>query len=491
VNFKNAHVGQMASETVVSHNTIVSGQFPKHMGWSDEVLRDVDNVLGYGAGAIVTVGDLTYDQYVQLIEAKGYPKLGDYMHKKWPDRVVANFGQKQYQVESTAASSSDYWVFIGGKKNVADLPDPSVLPWAGKYRGPSGCVPDYIASDNRFKISSGNATDTYDTDVDKPTWLYPEDGRHVPGVYEDHLAGDDWVVDAAVKVMEDEDSDWSAMHLNFSGIDKIGHMWGGGDVDTLDEYGWDPSTVMAQVHMPWIAKNADDQIGRLISKLRKLGQWKETLFVVLADHGVTYGENFYGQDYKNGAYDSWYNDPTGVCANTSYGRPPLTNPALKPLNDTGNIAYSYQSTAIEAWLIDQSWSKKMEAAAVMKTMPSVIATYVRWGDRYVLVSKGAMTAAEQAWWRANGQRIVNTMAFKGSADVVGLLQDHTNYSCYGDHGGAQKDVQRVPMVFYAKGMKPIKHGAQFRLADVMPTVLRAMGIKQTTPTDGKAYKLPL
>jgi hypothetical protein len=164
---------------------------------------------------------------------------------------------------------------------------------------------------------------------------------------------------------------------------------------------------------------------------------------------------------------------------------------LQPLNDTGNIAYSYQSTAIEAWLINQSWSKKMEAAAVVRTMPSVIATYVRWGDRYVLVSKGKMTAAEHAWWRPNAQRIVNTMAFDGAADVIGLLQDRTNYACYGDHGGAQKDVQRVPMVFYAKGMKNVKHGAQFRLVDVLPTVLRTMGIPQMAPMDGKAYKLPM
>ena len=98
VNFNNAYVGQMASETVVSHNSIVSGQFPKH-GPADEVMRDVDDVLGYGEGAIVTVGDLTYDQYVQLVEAKGYPKLGDYMHKKWLDRVGGRLGQKQYQVE--------------------------------------------------------------------------------------------------------------------------------------------------------------------------------------------------------------------------------------------------------------------------------------------------------------------------------------------------------------------------------------------------------
>ena len=30
----------MAAETVISHNVITSGLFPKHMGWSNEVYRD-------------------------------------------------------------------------------------------------------------------------------------------------------------------------------------------------------------------------------------------------------------------------------------------------------------------------------------------------------------------------------------------------------------------------------------------------------------------
>ena len=46
VSFPNALVGHMAAETVVSHNVITSGRFPKHMGWSNEVYRDVDGVLG-------------------------------------------------------------------------------------------------------------------------------------------------------------------------------------------------------------------------------------------------------------------------------------------------------------------------------------------------------------------------------------------------------------------------------------------------------------
>lgn len=484
VNFTRAYVGQMATETVVSHNTMVSGLFPKNMGWSDEVLRDVDNVLGYGAGAMVTTGDLSYQEYTKLIEALGYPKIGDYLHAAFPGRVVANVGQKKYQVESTAASSSDYWVYMGSRKRTADLPDPSVLPWSGRYRGPAGNVPPYILNDHRFKISSGNPGDAYGTNVDKPAWLYPEDGRYHPGVYPGHESGDAWVADAAMKIMERED--WSFIHLNFSGIDKIAHLWGGGPVDSLETYGWDPASPVDMVHMPWIAKNADRQLGRLMAKLKALGQWDETLVVVLGDHGFTHGERFYGIDKANGAYESWYN---GVAANVA-DYAPSSNPWLRELNDTGNIAFSYQSTAIEVWLVDQSMPRKMEAARIVAGMPGVIATYIRMGDRYVLTSTGAMTVRERAWWAAHAQEIVDTMAFDGAAEVVGLFGDRVCYAAYGDHGGAQREVQRIPMVMFTPGVQPVAVGTPARLVDVMPTVLRAMGVRATAPMDGKAFKLP-
>jgi arylsulfatase A-like enzyme len=124
-------------------------------------------------------------------------------------------------------------------------------------------------------------------------------------------------------------------------------------------------------------------------------------------------------------------------------------------------------------------------------MPDVIATYVRWGDRYVLTSKGPMTKAERTWWEANGQRLVDTMASPTAPDVVGLLKDRTSYGAYGDHGGAQKEVQRIPMVMWAKGMKHFDSTAQFRLVDVLPTVLYNMGIQKMAPMDGRAYKLGL
>ena len=56
---------------------------------------------------------------------------------------------------------------------------------------------------------------------------------------------------------------------------------------------------------------------------------------------------------------------------------------LEPLKDTGNVAYSYQSTAIETWLDRPGCGQEeRQTAKAMTTLPGVIATYVRNGDRY-------------------------------------------------------------------------------------------------------------
>jgi hypothetical protein len=494
----------------------VSGLFPQHMGWSDEAIRDVNNVLGYGD--IVTTGDLVTTDYEKLIIAAGnYKKLGDYLHDAFPGTVVANVGQKGYQVESMAALSSDIYVRMDSARFVSLLPSGITVPWTGKFRGPRGAVagapiapgytlPDYIKNDSRLYISAGNpvpatpptpdgpdVSDTYGTTITQPAWIYPEDGRYAPGPYAGHESGDAWVANAALDIMSNED--WSGLWVTFSAIDKIGHMWGGGAVDSLATYNWDPNDFLQySIHMPWVAKNADDQLGRLLDEVKAEDEARgtKTLVVVTADHGSTYGKDagFEGVNALNaGNNTNWYAG-TWHAGSTSTSTSP-GSPALKPLMDTGNVAFSYQSTAIETWLKVQSWSKKLDAAAVMATLPGVIATYAKDGDRYALVSRGAMTVAERKWWAAHGQELVDTMAFDGSADVVGLLADYTSYGAFGDHGGAQMDVQRIPMVFYASGMQRLERGTPFRLVDIMPTILRTMNVDATAPMDGKGYNLPI
>ena len=62
------------------------------------------------------------------------------------------------------------------------------------------------------------------------------------------------------------------------------------------------------------------------------------------------------------------------------------------------------------------------------------------------------------------------MAAANGPDVIGLLHDKTSYGVYGDHGGAQEAVQRVPMVFWSPNLAFANTtGGPFRTPDILPT----------------------
>ena len=81
-NFPNAYVGHMAAETVISHNVITSGQLPKHMGWTNEVYRDTDGVLGTAGNYYIT-SSMSCAEFKSLIEHGNYPKIQDYLDSKF------------------------------------------------------------------------------------------------------------------------------------------------------------------------------------------------------------------------------------------------------------------------------------------------------------------------------------------------------------------------------------------------------------------------
>jgi len=493
--FRNAYLGYMASETVISHNVIVSGQRPNHMGWVDEAYRDSGNLLAGGANNMWITGDLTLGQFDTLVNNQGYKKLSDYLQPSLGGKFIT-VGEKSYAVESAAAGAdnpADIAVRLSSRTGTkaADLtkpppfvPDACSVTLGGQYRFPSGRnVPAYLSDPcGRYFINSDKSND-YGTLGQFPSRIYPEDGnRFFPGTDPNHLGGDVWVADAAMAMMENE-TDWSGMFVTMGGIDKAGHMWGA-DQDVqpaLDDIGY-------QTHVEAAAKIADAQLGRMIDKLRELGQLDDTLIVLTADHGGTHGgtngAQFYGQDFASAGDTNWY---YGNSINDGLFNNP--SPALKPLIDTGNVQFSYQSTAIETWLINNGQTQKLQAAAAMKTLPGVMATYYRNGTGFTLASTGTMSSSERSWWKDHAQSIVNGLAASNGPDVVGLLRDDVSYGAFGDHGGASEEVQRVPVVFYAPGFVQVNNsGKPFTTPDILPTILKALGIK-AGPMDGKGVGL--
>ena len=499
-NFRNAYLGYMASETVISHNVIVSGLLPKHMGWVDEAYRDTGDLLGGGLNSMQITGDLSLDQFQTLVSSEGYPKLSDYLHTAFPGTKFITVGEKSYAVESATAGSGDIGVRLSSRRSDVTSPYPTgCTNLGGRWRSPVGRnVPAYLTMPDaidpmacgRFFINSDKGND-YGTATTFPASLYPEDGnRFVPGsdpsALAGHTGGDTWVADAAIAMMENEN--WSGMFVTLGGIDKGGHMWSG-DQDTD---GHDCSTGAGQTHVDCMAKNADIQLGRMLDKLEALGILDDTLVVLTADHGVTHAANFYGKTDPGSSDSNWYWAPDGVWDGGAFDTVTYSNPspALLPLNATDNLQFSYQSTAIESWLYDNSLEQVKATAAVMKTLPGVMATYYKSGDHFVLASfDPASSRSERRWWLLHGREIVNTMAAPNGPDVIGLLHDDTTYSVYGDHGGAAEEVQRVPMVFWRDGMRNWNSRLPFRTPDITPTILRALGIPLVHKVDGRGWPL--
>lgn len=525
-NFTGAYLGYTASETVIAHNVITSGQLPKHMGWTDEAYRDTENLLNKGAGAMHITGDLSAADFGTLITRQGYPKLADYLHTAYPGKKFIVVGEKSYAVDSAAAPTGDIAVRLSDRVGSSSL-EPCRLQLGGvadpvtgrisggRFRYPFGKnVPDYLAPTpglagtgtppagycNRFYINSDNRPD-YGTLTTSPAFMYPEQGnRFFPGTDASanagHVGGDAWVADAAIAMIGAEP--WSGMFVTLGGIDKAGHMWGAQDdavkftgsctTGTPEEIG------AAQTHVRCAAEIADQQFGRVLDAAlaqdRKDGG--RTLVVLTADHGATWGENFYGKLAAGAGDSNWYWAPKGVWDagafdTTTYNSP---SPAVLPLNADGNLQFSYQSTEIEAWLIDRSLDKMKAKAATMLTLPGVTAAYYRDGDHFTLFGTNAMTESEREWWKKHGQELVDSMAVDNGPDVLGLLHDRTSYGVYGDHGGTQESVQRIPLVFWSPSLDgPERSDAPIRTVDIMPTILRALGIKTTAPLDGKAWSI--
>ena len=509
--FDQAYLGYMASETVLAHNVITSGLYPRNMGYTDEAYRDHANVFGKGVDQMHITGDLSLADFATVEKNHGttYPKLADYLHTARPGTKFITVGEKSYAVEAATGASGDIAVRLSSRRKdvTSDAPTgcrnlsiPTAPGINGQWRSPVGKnVPAYLTLPDqndpklcgRYFVNADKNND-YGTKAAFPSWLYPNEGnRTVPGNDPAHLGGDTWAADAAIEMMGKEN--WSGMFVTLAGIDKAGHMWGA----QADNAPQDCATLAGQTHVECNAENADVQLGKMLDEVEKVDAARggKTLVVLTADHGATYGQNFYGKTTSDASDSNWYYAPpnlgvwdAGSAATApdtvSYSNP---SPAVANLNADGNVQFSYQSTAIESWLIDHSVTKKKQGAVNMLAMPGVIASYWRRGDRFVLHGTNTMTGSERSWWRAHGQEIVDTMAGDDGPDVIGLEHDRSSYGVYGDHGGAQESVQRVPMVFWSAGMKGDSSRAAFRTIDVMPTILKAMGIKPTARTDGRAH----
>ena len=478
------YLGHLGSVTVVTHNVITSGQLPKHMGWTDEGYRDVDGVLPdeepeNPSGLFIT-SNFGSEEMFALQEAAGYPKLADYLGEADPAAKTFTISPKGYAAWAFGGAGSDSIITFGSSTTCPDT--------EGSWRPPSGInVPEYITGEpcSRFWVHAGYPDYAYDT-TQLPAVLYPLDSdRYTTGKDESHLGGDVWAADAAIEVMRNDPS-WNGIFLSLPGVDKAAHMWGGTSDPGPTGPDGDPMT-----HMPAATAEADEQVGRILTELEAQGELDNTLVVLTSDHGSVAGERFHGErvverDY--GYYNWYYGDPEN---DDVYDRP---QDALARLVETGNVGLSYSDSMVRVWLKDQSRAAVREAAKAMARMPDVTAVWRRDGDGFQRVSRirweRMELRRERRWFERHAQELVDTEAAAYGPDLIATLPDDTTYSVAGDHGGIQRGAQKIPIVFAGGGVGSRDLDVPFRSVDIMPTILRAMGIPSTHRMDGKGYRLP-
>ena len=59
---------------------------------------------------------------------------------------------------------------------------------------------------------------------------------------------------------------------------------------------------------------------------------------------------------------------------------------------------------------------------------------------------------------------------------MALVETDVTYGVEGDHGGHNKLIQSIPMVFYGPGVGSKDSGREMRHVDVLPTILERMDI---------------
>jgi hypothetical protein len=347
--------------------------------------------------------------------------------------------------------------------------------------------PPYIsaACGSRYLVERDKGYDT----LQFPAQLYPAtDDRYVVGDEPGHQGGDIWATDAVLDIMDHEENVWSGIFVSLPGVDKAAHMWGGVNDPEAATPGYDPMT-----HMEFATATADAQVGRIMDELEESGELDSTLVVLTADHGsVAAAPGHWHGDFEPvndyGYYNWYYGDPEN---DIFYDQP---QEDLQPLIDTDNVGFSYSDSSLNVWLEDQSPALVAEAAAIMANLPDVTAVWRRNGDHFTRVSpvrRDLMHGhAEKSWFNRKAQELVDTQAADYGPDLVATLADNTTYSVLGDHGGIQRSTQQIPIVFAGADLSAKNLRAEVKSIDIMPTILKAMGITPTYTMDGKAYALP-
>jgi arylsulfatase A-like enzyme len=403
--YDTAWVGDLESTTPASHATIATGVYPrKH------------NVIGFGWRDPAT-GRFTYaptntnqihaGYLEQTMTADGVPTVSDEVHLHNPrDRVVSVSGEKYYAA-ATMGAGADYQLYGWLIK--------------GKFR-PQVIGPDTPPARTHFKtVTASNS------------YFDLQDG---------------FAADLAVRLVDTIRP--RALLLNLPATDEAGHYYGTHDASDMRR----------------IVKGTDGAIGKVVADYKRLGIFKQTLFVVTADHGMV-------------------NNSHIVPIHSMYS-------AFRAVAGTAQLDQEYRETMGSIWLTDPSQGQAVATAMAQHHYLGVEgALYkVQTGGTYEFKPVPSTAASLSKPLLRAYIDLANTEAGPAGSDVLLPYREDTlgfttkNRKAWGKHGGFSWFSQHVPLMLEGPGVKRGISHFPAELVDIAPTIERLMGWQLPAGVDG-------
>lgn len=463
LSFPNAHVGHLSSLTVVSHTVMSTGLLPKNLPWQADVFKDAK-----GFHSAVDLKQEIFFKHLAPLKATSLPSL---LKSSVPaGRPVFAIAQKAYAAQVFGGPGADSIITLGPKR--------AQNPFKG-WRAPEGLnVPEFFVNPvgGRYYVE---ATQNFGSE----NTPYPLDGnRFMPTSDSTHIGGDAWVATAALEYMK-QNKNWRAGFLSFGAIDKMLHMLGEHEKDTTEPWALNSGATLKKT-----LERADGCLSALLQYLSEEGILNETLIVITADHGGQASTNFHGIKEAGRSYYEF-----GKGSNFSSEKVP---DSFKPLMQTGLVEVATFDSMLRFWLKKNDPVSVSKFAKTLKSLPGVAEVYVKQKTgksiHYIRHFRSPDLIGEALEWaKEKNLELVETMATAGSPEVVGLLLDQHGYSLPGEHGGAQRQVQSIPLILVSPLQNQRARVLDFpvRLVDLSPLILRIMDIPVPAGLDGSNHVL--
>lgn len=392
--YTRAWVGQVETETPVSHASLGRGVVPRHHGVVGFEWRNPDTDTevfdGWDANGLTVLQDL---------EAGHTPSIA-YAVKaaNRSSTVVAISSEKPYAADAIGGPAADYILhhhLTPDGKQLLPTAAPGHVPPAALLAGTDLIAPYPLQQFTQWDDLSANMA------LASVAQLRP-----------------------------------AVLLLNLPGADVYGHIMGG------------PANPAV---MSTIISGLDENIGRLVAAYRDAGMYDQTLFAVVADHGMV--------------------------MNTHVVLPKAIDEAV--IAGGGTQIFHTGGTASYIYLKDPT--KSAAVAAQIRNVGNVSAVYTRnvvKGKTHYLAAAGQVI--EPQLDRAY-RFLLSTFSGSRSPDVVATFRENTigqvRAVAYGHHGGLNWGVQNVPLVLSGPGVRAgVRSDYPARLVDVAPTVLRLLGL---------------